>query len=131
MQSKAPAFKHYLESWVASLKHVQRRTGLELVLPPHTRRPGEGDGRYWHDLPAAQIPDDIRLMKIDAPSTTCDIQPVVAGSHFVISSRMQKRFDNLWNQQQGFADNMGSFREEAESLARQFITHLLDLLKSL
>ena len=86
--TKSSGLHHHMTAWAKLLEHFHLSTGRELLLLPHTFRPGKGDDRYWlrrlHERCSSRLP----VRQIDEPLTTSVIQEIVARSSFVVSSRM-------------------------------------------
>ena len=86
--NRGAPLEQVLALWAEYIGYVQKRTGLDLILLPHTFRPGKGDDRYWHDKLSEMLSKTIRYTKINASLTTREIQERVMSSSFVISARM-------------------------------------------
>ncbi len=82
------ASREVLKGWGKLLAYIQAETGCQLLLLPHTFRPGIGDDRYWHKLLQEELIDHLRLQKIDEELTTYEVQRILNTSSFVIASRM-------------------------------------------
>jgi len=80
--------QRHITAWARLLEYFHQRTGRELLLLPHTCRPGKGDDRYWLNQLYQECSSRLPIKQIDEPWTTYEIQKTVARSSFIVASRM-------------------------------------------
>jgi polysaccharide pyruvyl transferase WcaK-like protein len=78
---------HYRE-WVGLIQYISRITGRKILLLPHTFRRGINDDRYFLKRIMKLCPSDLPVDLVEDAVTTFDVQKLVAGSSFVLSSRL-------------------------------------------
>jgi polysaccharide pyruvyl transferase WcaK-like protein len=77
-----------ISDWVRLIEYFHLLTGRDLLLLPHTFRPGKGDDEYWLSKIFDKCPSELPVRKVSGPLAPNEIQKIVAESSFVVASRM-------------------------------------------
>lgn len=89
----------YVGAMVRLVTEMRARTGLAVVIAPHSYRVGEPEGRM-NDGPvcreiAARLTDDEGVVLVDADLTAGELRRLVAGSRLLVTSRFHAMISGL------------------------------------
>jgi polysaccharide pyruvyl transferase WcaK-like protein len=89
----------YVEAMVRLVRELRQRTGLSVVIAPHSYRAGAPEGRM-NDGPvcreiAARLADDPGTVLVDADLTAGELRHLVAGSQVLVTSRFHAMISGL------------------------------------
>ena len=89
----------YVESMAGLVRDIRRRTGLAVVIAPHSYRAGQPEGRM-NDGPvcreiAARCADDPSVVLVDADLRAGELRRLVAGSRLLVTSRFHAMISGL------------------------------------
>lgn len=89
----------YVGAMVLLVRQLRERTGLAVVIAPHSYRVGAPEGRM-NDGPvcreiAARFGDDPRVVLVDADLTAGELRRLVAGSRSLVTSRFHAMISGL------------------------------------
>lgn len=79
---------NHFSSWADLLEHIHNVTGRELLLLPHTFRPGKGHDGYWLNRLYQKCPSSLPIREFQGPLSPHEICNIIAKSSFVVASRM-------------------------------------------
>ncbi|MEY4366136.1 MAG: hypothetical protein RLZZ305_1480 [Actinomycetota bacterium] len=89
----------YVESMAGLVRDIRRRTGLAVVIAPHSYRAGQPEGRM-NDGPvcreiAAKCADDPFVVLVDADLRAGELRRLVADSRLLVTSRFHAMISGL------------------------------------
>lgn len=89
----------YVDAVTGLVRQIRERTGLAVVIAPHSYRVGAPEGRM-NDGPvcreiAARLADDDKVVLVDADLTAGELRHLVAGSRALVTSRFHAMISGL------------------------------------